>query len=79
MTLTSTTITGVKSITFQTAVTAPAITTGAGADVVVFEDALSGSGVINTHSGNDSIQFLKAAKSRLLIWVQVLTPSMAPM
>ena len=60
VTLTSTTITGAKSITYQTAVTAPAITTGAGADVVVFEDALSGSGVINTHSGNDSIQFLKS-------------------
>ena len=38
VTLTSTTITGAKSITFQTAVTGPAITTGAGADVVVFED-----------------------------------------
>ena len=58
MTLTSTTITGAKSITYQTAVTAPAITTGT--DVVVFGDALSGSGVINTHSGNDSIQFLKS-------------------
>ena len=59
VTVTSTTITGAKSLTYEKAATAPAITTGAGADVVVFEAAVSGSGVISTNSGNDSIQFLK--------------------
>ena len=61
MTVTSTTVTGAKSLTYEKAATAVAITTGAGADAVVFEAAVSGAGIIATHSGNDSIQFLKSA------------------
>ena len=57
----ATTISGAKSITYEKAVTSAVITTAAGADVVIFEDALSGTGTISTHSGNDSIQFLKSA------------------
>ena len=41
VTVTSTTITGAKSPTYEKAATAPAITTGAGADVVVFEGAVT--------------------------------------
>ena len=40
VTVTSTTITGAKSMTYEKAATAAAITTGAGADVVVFEDGV---------------------------------------
>ena len=61
VTLTSTTITGAKSITYEKAATAAVITTGAGADAVIFEAALAGAGPIETNSGNDSIQFLKSA------------------
>ena len=61
VTVTSTTISGAKSLTYEKAATAVGITTGAGADVVVFEGAVSGAGVISTNSGNDSIQFLKSA------------------
>ena len=61
ITVTSTTIAGAKSITYEEAATAAAITTGAGADVVIFEKALTTGGDIATHSGNDSIQFLKNA------------------
>ena len=38
-----------------------AITTGAGADYVIFQDTQDLEGVISTNSGNDSIQFLKNA------------------
>ena len=72
--VTNTTITGAKSLTFEKAATAPFITTGAGADVVVFEGAVAGSGVIATHSGNDSIQFLKNATFNTLILEPVLIP-----
>ena len=61
VTVTSTTITGAKSLTYEKAATAASITLGAGADVVVFEAAVTGSGVISTNSGNDSLQFLKNA------------------
>ena len=61
VTVTSTTITGAKSVTYEKAATAAAITLGAGADVVVFEKALSSGAEIVTNSGNDSIQFLKNA------------------
>ena len=63
VTVTSTTIAGAKSLTYEKAATAPAITTGAGADVLIFEGEVSGAGVIATNSGNDSIQFLKQACS----------------
>ena len=42
VTVTSTTVTGAKSLTYEKAATAVAITTGAGADAVVFEAAVSG-------------------------------------
>ena len=60
VTLTSTTITGAKSITYQDTATGAAITTGAGADKIIFQDLASGLAAISTNSGNDSIQFLKA-------------------
>ena len=59
VTVTSTTISGAKSITYEAAATAAAITTGAGADLVVFEESLTLGTDIVTNSGNDSIQFLK--------------------
>jgi hypothetical protein len=61
VTVTNTTITGAKYLTYQKSVTAPAITTGAGADVLIFEENAGGAGQIYTNSGNDSIQFLKDA------------------
>ena len=62
VTVTNTTITGAKSLTYEKAATAAVITTGAGADVVIFEGAVSGAANIATNSGNDSIQFLKSAE-----------------
>ena len=50
-----------KYVTYQGTATGAAITTAAGADVVVFQDLATDLSAINTHSGNDSIQFLKAA------------------
>ena len=61
VTISQTSITGAKNVTYEKAATAAAITTGAGADVVVFEAAASAATTIATHSGNDSIQFLKNA------------------
>ena len=58
VTVSSTTITGAKSLTYEKAVTGAAITTAAGADVVIFEEALPLIGDV-TNSGSDSIQFLK--------------------
>ena len=46
--MTSTTITGAKSITYEKAATTVAITTGAGADLAVLEAAAGGGGVIST-------------------------------
>ena len=62
VTVTSTTVTGAKYVTYQAAANAAAITTGSGADLVVFEEAATGANVIGTHSGNDSLQFLKNAR-----------------
>ena len=75
VTVASTTISGAKSITYQSAVTAPAITTAAGADVVVFEEALSGSGVIRPTRGMIQFSSSSPQHSRMPIWVLVLTPS----
>ena len=58
VTVTSTTITGAKSITYEKAATAAAITTGAGADVCCSR-LLYWARTIATNSGNDSIQFLE--------------------
>ena len=60
VTLTSTTITGAKSITYQDTALGAAITTGAGSDKIIFQDQASGLAAISTNSGGDSIQFLKA-------------------
>ena len=61
VTVTSTTIGGAKTLIYEKAAATP-VTTGAGADLVKFEDEVSGLvGVISTNSGNDSIQFLKNA------------------
>ena len=60
VTLTSTTITGAKSITYQDTAAGAAITTGAGGDKIIFQDQATGLSAISTNSGNDSIQFLKA-------------------
>ena len=60
VTLTSTTIAGAKSITYQGTALGAAITTGAGTDKVIFQDLASGLAAISTNSGNDSIEFLKA-------------------
>ena len=64
VTVTSTTITGAKSLTYEKAATGAGITLGAGADVVIFEDT-SGIWTIATNSGNDSIQFLKNADAEI--------------
>ena len=61
MTVTSTTISGAKSITYESTASGAAITTGAGADLIVFQDEVILGSEIATNSGNDSIQFLKAA------------------
>ena len=60
--LSSTTITGAKSITFEESATSVAITTAAGADVVIFEEAVLTGKTIAANSGNDSVQFLKNAQ-----------------
>ena len=63
VTVTSTTVTGAKTLIYEKAAATPAITTGAGADAVTFEGAVSGiSGIISTNSGNDSISFLENAR-----------------
>ena len=78
VTVTSTTISGAKSITYEKAATAVAITTAAGADVVVFEAAVSGAGTIATNS--EMTPFGSQSRLPLLvgayILVQVLTLSM---
>ena len=80
VTLTSTTITGAKSITYQDTATGAAITTGAGADKMVFQDLAFRSCCDQHQQWNDSIQFLKAGYvTGLLIWVLVLTRSTAQM
>ena len=61
VTVTSTTVTGAKNVIYEKAATSAVITTGSGADSIVFKDQVSGDGVIATNSGNDSIQFLKAS------------------
>ena len=60
VTVTSTTITGAKSITYQDTAAGAAITTGAGSDNIIFQDQATGVAAISTNSGNDSVQFLKA-------------------
>ena len=60
VTLTSTTITGAKSLTYQDTALGAAITTGAGSDKIIFQDQASGLAAISTNRGGDSIQFLKA-------------------
>ena len=63
VTVTNTRITGAKYLTYEDTANAVAITTGAGADLVVFEDVVTGAGeIISTNSGNDSIQFLKNSR-----------------
>ena len=61
VTVTNTTIAGAKSLTFEKSASGVGITTGAGADVVIFEAKSDTSGIISTNSGNDSVQFLDNA------------------
>ena len=63
-----------KNITYQKSATSAAITTAAGADVVVFQDLATGLAAISTNSGNDSIQFLKLLTS-LVWWIRVMVPT----
>ena len=74
VTVTSTTITGAKSITYEKA---QLLLLSQLVQVLTcrFRDWAIKAGVISTNSGNDSIQFLgRLLISVLPIWVQVLTP-----
>ena len=59
VTVTNTTIGGAKTLIYEKTASNIGITTGAGADLVKFEDTQDLDGSIYTNSGNDSIQFLK--------------------
>ena len=65
VTVTNTTITGAKRLVYEKTASNVAITTGAGADYVIFQDTQDLEGVISTNSGNDSIQFLRTLTSTL--------------